>query len=62
MKESARVVMKQEILSAVLAQVDRSKIANQVIERASRRCDRSRWVDAMHESCYQAGQIQAVTF
>jgi hypothetical protein len=54
--------MEEEVLSAVLAQVDRSKIADQEIERAGRRCDRSRWVDAMHESSYQAGRIQVVMF
>ena len=58
MEESARVVMEQEVLSAVLAQVDRSKIADQEIERAGRRRDRIRRVDAMHESWYQAGRIQ----
>ena len=58
MEESARVVMEQEVLSAVLAQVDRSKIADQEIERAGRRCDRISRVDAMHESWYRAGRIQ----
>jgi hypothetical protein len=60
MEESARVVMEQEVLSAVLSQVDRSKIADQEIEGASRCCDRTCRVDAMHESSCQAGQIQVV--
>ena len=58
MEQSARVMAEQEALSAVLAQVDRSKIADQEIERAGRRCHRSRRINAMHESCDQTGRIQ----